>query len=112
MPFVKGRKKTGGRMKGIPGTVSASYSAAEACRAQGIDPFAILAAMAARGQCSNDNIRPAAETLCRYLQPQFRQVEIEVRKTPEQIVADLMDRPELRRRVAEYLEVAERGTLP
>ena len=57
-------------------------------------------------------MRPAAETLCRYLQPQFRRVEIEVRKTPEQIVAGLMARPELRRRVLEYLEGAERGTLP
>lgn len=68
MAFAKGHKRIGGRKKGIPGIVTAGFSAAEACRAEGVDPFAVLAAMAAGKYCTTE-VRPAAETLCRYLQP-------------------------------------------
>jgi len=110
MPFAKGRKKTGGRKKGIPAIVTASFSAAEACRKLGVDPFEVLAKMAAEDDMEIS--RPAAETLCRYLQAQPRQLQVEVRRTPEQIAAELLADPELRRRVAECLAGAERGSLP
>jgi hypothetical protein len=107
MTFVKGRTKTGGRKKGIPAIAAAGFSAAEACRARGVNPFEVLAEMAAGRDCT-DNIRPAAETLCRYLQPQMRPVEVEARRDPAEIVAELKARPEIRQQMREYLEEAER----
>ena len=110
MPFAKGHKRIGGRKKGIPAIVTASFSAAEACRKLGVDPFEVLAKMAAEDDMEIS--RPAAETLCRYLQAQPRQLQVEVRRTPEQIAAELLNDPELRQRVEERLEQALAGSLP
>src|SRR5208282_5556489 len=98
MPFEKGHKKIGGRRKGIPAIFNAAFSAAEACQALGVNPFAVLTDIAA-GNHFSDEARPAAEALCRYLQRQFHQVETGVRRSPEEIVADLMADPELCQRV-------------
>lgn len=75
MTFEKGRKKTGGRKKGVRNKINQNL--AELCEQKGFNPFEALLDLAKNPKTKGGLKLGALKELCEYLFPKRRRMEFE-----------------------------------